>query len=82
MDLGNGLGHLTYSTLVYPADNWDQLWSSVQTYLPKVKARISPDQRFGVCLRLAAPTAAVLAANADERKKLKWFLAAGSSRQS
>ncbi len=75
MNLGNGLGHLTYSTLVHPADNWDQLWSSVQTYLPKVKARISPDQPFGVCLRLAAPTAEVLAANADERKKLKWFLA-------
>jgi hypothetical protein len=75
MDLGNGLGHLTYSTLVHPADNWDQLWSSVQTYLPKVKARISPDEPFGVCLRLAAPTAEVLAANAEERKKLKWFLA-------
>ena len=26
MDLGNGLGHLTYSTLVHPADNWEQLW--------------------------------------------------------
>ena len=43
MDLGNGLGHLTYSTLVHPADNWEQLWASVQTYLPKVKARVSPD---------------------------------------
>jgi hypothetical protein len=75
VDLGNGLGHLTYSTLVHPADNWDQLWASVQTFLPKVKARISPDQPFGVCLRLAAPTAEVLATNADERKKLKWFLA-------
>jgi hypothetical protein len=75
VDLGNGLGHLTYSTLVHPADNWDELWASVQTFLPKVKARISPDQPFGVCLRLAAPTAAVLVAKADERKKLKWFLA-------
>ena len=59
---------------MHPADNWEQLWSSVQTYLPKVKARISPDQPFGVCLRLAAPTAAVLAANSEERTKLKWFL--------
>ena len=74
MDLGNGLGHLTYSTLVHPADNWEQLWTSVQTYLPKVKARVSPNQPFGVCLRLAAPTAAELAANAGERKKLKGFL--------
>jgi hypothetical protein len=74
MDLGHGLGHLTYSTLVHPADNWAELWASVQTFLPKVKARISPDQPFGVCLRLAAPTAALLAANSEERKKLKWFL--------
>ena len=26
MDLGNGLGHLTYSTLVHPADNWEQFY--------------------------------------------------------
>jgi hypothetical protein len=74
MNLGNGLGHLTYSTLVHPADNWEQLWSSVQTYLPQVKARVSPNQPFGVCLRLAAPSATTLAANAAERTKLKRFL--------
>jgi hypothetical protein len=74
MDLGNGLGHLTYSTLVHPADNWDQLWDSVQTYLPKVKARVSPDKPFGVCIRLAAPTAAALVAQPNERAKLKRFL--------
>src|ERR1700704_3541574 len=74
MDLGNGLGHLTYSTLVHPADNWEQLWASVQTFLPKVKARVSPDQPFGVCIRLAAPTAELLSENAVERTKLKHFL--------
>lgn len=74
MDLGHGLGHLTYSTLVHPADNWDQLWTSLQTYVPKVKARVSPHAPFGVCIRLAAPTAALLAGNAVERLKLKRFL--------
>ena len=75
MDLGNGLGHLTYSTLVHPADNWDQLWASLQNYLPKVKARVSPNAAFGVCLRLAAPSAELLASNRGERDKLKRFLA-------
>ena len=75
MDLGNGLGHLTYSTLVHPADNWDQLWTSLNTYLPRVKARVSPDAPFGVCIRLAAPTAELLVASAAERAKLKRFLA-------
>jgi hypothetical protein len=48
MDLGNGLGHLTYSTLVHPGDDWAQMWDSLTTYVPKVKARIAHNQRFGV----------------------------------
>jgi len=75
MDLGNGLGHLTYSTLVHPADTWDQLWDSLQRFVPKVKARVSPNAPFGVCIRLAAPTAELLQGNAAERAKLKDFLA-------
>ena len=75
MDLGNGLGHLTYSTLVHPADNWKQLWDSLQTFVPKVKARVSPNAPFGVCIRLAAPTADLLTNNPAERRKLKQFLA-------
>jgi hypothetical protein len=74
MDLGNGLGHLSYSTLVHPADDWPQLWQSLQTYLPQVKKRISPDAPFGVSIRLAAGPAAELAAKPGERAKLKAFL--------
>src|SRR6202521_3269259 len=74
MDLGNGLGHLTYSTLVHPADDWPQLWDSLQKYLPPVKKRISPNAPFGVCIRLSAPTAAELSTKKAERDKLKAFL--------
>jgi len=74
MDLGNGLGHLTYSTLVHPADNWEQLYNSLVTYLPKVKARIAGNKSFGVCIRLSANSAKTLAASAAERAKLKKFL--------
>ncbi len=74
MDLGNGLGHLTYSTLVHPADDWEQLYHSLVTYLPKVKARIAGNRAFGVCIRLSASSAATLAASAVERDKLKKFL--------
>ena len=54
MDLGNGLGHLTYSTLVHPGDDWPQMWDSLITYVPKVKARFAPRAPFGVSLRLSA----------------------------
>jgi hypothetical protein len=75
MELGQGLGHLTYSTLVHPGDTWEEIWHSVTTYLPKVKARIAPGQRFGVSLRLAATSAEFLAGNPQARNKLKKFLA-------
>lgn len=75
MDLGNGLGHLTYSTLVHPGDTWEEIWASLTTYVPKVKERIAPRKRFGVSLRLSARSAELLASNASERGKLKKFLA-------
>jgi hypothetical protein len=75
MNLGHGLGHLTYSTLVHQTDTWEQLWQSVNTYLPAVKARVAPDQRFGVCLRTSAPAAAALMADARKRATLKQFFA-------
>ena len=75
MNLGKGLGHLTYSTLVHPADDWEQLWKSVNTYLPQVKARMAPNQKFGVCLRTSAPSAAALSADPSKRADLKQFFA-------
>src|SRR5687768_6012017 len=75
MNLGHGLGHLTYSTLVHQTDNWDQLWKSVNTYLPAVKARVAPNQKFGVCLRTSAPSAELLSAEPSKVADLKKFFA-------
>ena len=75
MDLGKGLGHLTYSTLVHATDDWDQLWKSVNSYLPAVKARMAPHEKFGVCLRTSAPSAAALSADPAKRATLKQFFA-------
>jgi hypothetical protein len=74
MDLGNGLGHLTYSTLVHPGDDWEQMWDSLITYVPKVKERWAKNHRFGVSLRLSAASASTLAKSQAERDKLKKFL--------
>jgi sugar phosphate isomerase/epimerase len=75
MDLGNGLGHLTYSTLVHPGDTWEEMWTSLVTYVPKVKARVAPRVPFGVSLRLSARSAETLANSRAERDMLKKFLA-------
>jgi hypothetical protein len=74
MDLGDRLGHLTYSTLVHPGDTWPEMWDSLTTYVPRVKARVSPNGRFGVSLRLSAASAQTLTDNPEERRKLKRFL--------
>ena len=75
MKLPGGLGHLTYSMLVHPADTWEQLWDSCQRYLPAVKKRVSPDAPFGVCLRLSPISARRLTWEPAEFEKLKDFLA-------
>jgi hypothetical protein len=74
MDLGNGLGHLTYSTLVHPGDTWAEMWDSLNRYVPQVKARVSPKKSFGVSLRLSASSAQTLSGDRHERERLKEFL--------
>src|SRR6266705_6426014 len=75
MDLGNGLGHLTYSTLVHPGDTWQDMWTSLTTYVPQVQKRICPTAPFGVSLRLSNSSASTLVKSKPERDKLKSFLA-------
>jgi hypothetical protein len=75
MDLGDGIGHLTYSTLVHPGDTWDEMWHSLTTYVPQVKARVCPDDPFGVSLRLSNASAQTLVADAAQRERLRGFLA-------
>jgi hypothetical protein len=73
MNLGR-LGHLSYSTLVHPGDNWEQMSHSLRTFVPQVKARVSPNQPFGLSLRLAAPSAEMLVRDSGARDDLKRFL--------
>ncbi len=75
MILGGDLGHLTYSTLVHPGDTWDEMWDSLTRYVPAVKERFSPNERFGISLRLSGKSAERLVGDAKEREKLKSFLA-------
>jgi len=74
MNLGSGLGQLTYSTLVHPGDTWDEMWNSLTTFVPKVKARIAPKERFGISLRLSASSAQTLIGNPFKRDELREFL--------
>lgn len=74
MDLGNGLGHLSYSTLVHAGDTWPEMRASLAEFLPRVKARVAPDRRLGVSLRLSAASVEQLTARREEREWLRRFL--------
>jgi hypothetical protein len=74
MNLGR-LGHLSYATLVHPGDNWEMMEQSLRTYVPKVKARVSPNEPFGLSLRLAALSAELLVKDSKARDGLKRFMA-------
>lgn len=74
MDLGNGLGHLSYSTLVHAGDTWADMNASLREFVPQVKARVSPNAPFAVSLRMSASTVETLEASADERADLLTFL--------
>lgn len=74
MDLKNGLGHLSYSTLVHSGDTWAEMNASLREFLPLVKKRISPNEPFAVSLRISADSAKTLSKNASERVSLSEFL--------
>lgn len=76
MHLGDGLGHLGYSTLVHPGDTWDEMWASLTTYAPRVKANVSPTAPLGVSLRLSNASASTLAGDETLRARLHDFLSA------
>jgi hypothetical protein len=74
VDLGNGLGHLSYSTLVHAGDTWADMNASLREFVPQVKARVSPDAPFAVSLRMSASTVETLRGSERERADLMSFL--------
>ncbi len=45
--------HLTYCTNIHPGETWAEVQQNLQTYLPPLKAQLSPQAPFGIGLRLA-----------------------------
>jgi hypothetical protein len=74
MDLGDGLGHLSYSTLVHAGDTWAEMRASLERFVPQVKERVAPDRPFGVSLRISAASAQTLTDDPAERAALRTFL--------
>lgn len=46
-------GHLTYCSNIHPGEKWDDHFKALQGNLPFIKQQLSPDQPFGLGLRIA-----------------------------
>ena len=49
-----GFFHLTYCTNIHPGEDWASVESTLREAGPSLKARLSPNQPFGLGLRLSA----------------------------
>jgi sugar phosphate isomerase/epimerase len=65
--------HLSYCTNIHPGETLFEVRAALATYLPEVKAQLSPDQPFGVGLRLSHAAAQQLTA-AGELEALRAWL--------
>ncbi len=55
MQIGtDNLFHLTYCTKIHPGRGWEELMTNLRDFAPALKARLAPDQPFGLGLRLSA----------------------------
>lgn len=54
--------HLSYCTNIHPGETWSEVLDNLATHLLQVKARFSPEDRFGIGLRLSARAATTLSA--------------------
>lgn len=60
MHIGNGI-HLTYCTNIHAGETWEQIFQSLQAYVPPLKQRLSPGSPFGIGLRLSGQASRALA---------------------
>jgi sugar phosphate isomerase/epimerase len=68
-----GFFHLTYCTKIHPGHGWKDLMANLQRYIPPLKARLAPDQSFGLGLRLSAAESVELLAG-DRLSEFQDFL--------
>src|SRR5688572_13504498 len=68
-----GHPHLTYCTNIHRGETWPEIRANLERYVLAVKAKLAPERRFGVGLRLSAAAADVLDSEA-ELSSLRDFL--------
>ena len=64
--------HFSYCLNIHPGESFEEIFTAIKDYCPKVKAQVSPEQDFGLGLRL--PAQAVFEMQDPEISELKSYL--------
>ncbi|MCC5905043.1 MAG: metabolite traffic protein EboE [Balneolaceae bacterium] len=65
--------HLSYCSNVHPGESWPETLAQLKKHVPELKKRLSPDQPFGVGLRLSAAAAQELLAGHEMDQFKSWL---------
>ncbi|ASV31435.1 metabolite traffic protein EboE [Maribacter cobaltidurans] len=65
--------HLTYCTNIHPGQDWESTLNSLKEYVPGIKSAVSPDQPFGLGLRLSNKASEELAKGNRMNEFKKWL---------
>lgn len=72
---GRSLGHLSYCSNIHPGESWAEVDANLRRHVPGIRQALTPDEPFGIGLRLSAAATRELD-NAGELAKLREFLEA------
>lgn len=67
--------HLTYCSNIHPGEAWQEVSANLKKYLPTLKSKLSPNQPFGIGLRLADIAAKQLLENHYLAEFQEWLIA-------
>ena len=73
MRLNHGI-HLGYCTNIHRGETWDETFGALRTHTDAVRRLVSPDQPYGIGLRLGAAAAEELSGRPDERSAFRHWL--------
>lgn len=59
--LSAAAGHLSYCSNIHAGESWNEVLANLRNHIPTIKANLSPNQPFGIGLRLSADAANELA---------------------
>ena len=65
--------HLTYCSNIHPGESWKDTFENLKQYLPNIKKELSPNQPFGIGLRLSNEASLELSHSENIEEFQRWL---------